>query len=255
MVTGSAVLAETWFFHIIGDPPRTTKPSPAMIKAMLVAHADDLAGGVDHLTGDALGHAPTIPQGWGRVNLAGLFDDSTSAPDVVVFDQDHDAYTTPRLADYRRFTESGQTWRIKMKVDDTTSDFVAVMVYTDRFADPGAVTLNVNELDLNIAKLAVGPPGNNGHSYWGNFFNETTGKSINVAQTMLLPRAPWDSHNTVEMVKFDGNTFNGGWFWVTVKARDISAKAIPEMTTDGVIETKNQDFALFVLNGKLVIEQ
>jgi hypothetical protein len=59
-VSAAAVLAEAWYWHTFGDP----LPSPAMIKAMLVAHADDLYLGHDHKTHEALPHSPSIAQGW-----------------------------------------------------------------------------------------------------------------------------------------------------------------------------------------------
>ena len=64
VVTGAAVLAEAWYFYTIGG--ELELPSPAMIKAMLVAHADSLTGGTDHWPPTtSLGHSPSMAQGWG----------------------------------------------------------------------------------------------------------------------------------------------------------------------------------------------
>ncbi len=117
-VTGGAVLAEAWYFHRISDPPQ--KPSPAMIRAMLIAHADDLAGATDWTDESNIGHRPTLPQGWGRVNLDNLFQEDTA---VVVLDQDDRDYESlpgGRPDDAQRFTMTGQPWWDRFEVDDPT---------------------------------------------------------------------------------------------------------------------------------------
>ena len=120
--TGAAVLAEAWYWHTFDHE----LPSPAMIKAMLVATADDLHGGHDHKTGASLPHSPSIAQGWGRVNLDTLIPDGSppTSPAVAVFDQDHGAAG-------RRFTANKQYWSVQLQVVNPAEDVIAVLVFTD----------------------------------------------------------------------------------------------------------------------------
>ena len=88
-VTAAAILADAWYRHVISDP--VSNPSPAMVKAMLVAHADDMYGGYDHLTSSTIPHSPSPEQGWGRVNLDGLLQEDV---EVTVYDEDHNSPPT-----------------------------------------------------------------------------------------------------------------------------------------------------------------
>ena len=68
-VTGAAVLADAWYHHKFLGGEGEVVASPALIKAMLVASADNLVGGEDHFDGSTLGNSPSVALGWGRVNL------------------------------------------------------------------------------------------------------------------------------------------------------------------------------------------
>lgn len=217
VVTGAAVLAETWYYYNNGS----TLPSPAMIKAMLVAHADDLAGGVDQATGQPVGVSPEMNQGWGRVNLDNLFQDQV---DVRFFDEDH------TIGGARRFTSLGAPgWTVNLDVDDQGSDVLVVLAFTDRFAAAGAYILRVNDLDLYVIDGAYKYQGNlfksNGYTYRGT--------------SMWLP----DFDNNVEVIRIPAGEIVNGDFAVEVVAH-LSAKAVPGL--DGGMA--NQDFALYVYN-------
>jgi len=105
-VTAAAILADAWYRHVISDP--ASNPSPAMVKAMLVAHADDMYGGYDHLTSSTIPHSPSPEQGWGRVNLDGLLQEDV---EVTVYDEDHNSPPT------RRFTDAGEYWSVELEAD------------------------------------------------------------------------------------------------------------------------------------------
>jgi len=233
--TAAAVLAEAWYWHTFGYP----LPSPAMIKAMLIAHADDLAGAHDHCRchlpdDDTLPHSPSIAQGWGRVNLDALIPDNSPPPSpaVAVFDQDHGSAG-------RRFTQTGQYWSTQLQVLDPDEDIIAVIVFTDAASETNAVSLMKNDLDLKVVKKGIA---GTGHTFWGNHFatgswySEDTGGSI-------PPSSPTDAHNTVEVIRVPAGVLNGS-FSLRVTAASIVESAVPGL--DG--GANNQDFALYVHN-------
>ncbi len=248
-VTASAVLAEAWFWHMIGSSP--SKPSPAMIKAMLVASADSLknrdypyVAGTDHLDGSLLEYAPSLPQGWGRVNLDNLFQTEEPIRDVVVYDQDHRLYPLDQSdpEPERRFTPTVQSWQVALKVDDASENVVIVMVYTDRFAQPGVQSLTVNDLNLRVNQLGANSGGS--RTYWGNYF-DTDGYSKNT--TGPMSSTPYDHVNTVEMIRIEAGELQSWPFRVTVTGAQISMNAVPGLDNND----PNQDFALYVYNAKL----
>jgi hypothetical protein len=231
-VTASAVLAEAWYYYRIDYP---NLPSPAMIRALLVAHADNLAewNGKDWLLDELLPDAPSLAQGWGRVNLDLLFQESVA---VLAFDQDHGSQG-------RRFTASGQFWKTELQVVDPGSDILAVLVYTDRYAEPGATSLTVNELSLNIFTNEISP--GVGYTYWGNRFEQGSWYSENLfGQNLWLH--PRDTVNTVEVVRIPAGELTVP-FWVRVEARTVQLEAVPGL--DG--GSPNQDFALYMYNAAL----
>lgn len=230
VVTGAAVLAEAWYFHKIGN----ALPSPAMIKAMLVAHADSLMNGTDHWPpASTLGHSPSMAQGWGRVNLDTLFQEDVS---VAVFDQDHEE---PSLG--RRFTSSGQYWATELQVDDPAKDIIAVLVYTDVPSDPGAAELKVNDLDLTLNGPSSNPRA--ARTYYGNQFAVNSWYSKNfMIPTFFHPR---DEHNNVEVIRVPAGSLAGS-FGVRVRASAVQKNSVPGLDGDG----PNQDFALYVYNAE-----
>jgi hypothetical protein len=227
-VTASAVLIETWYWHSFGQ----VLPSPAMIKALLVAHADDLASAVDRLTGQPLLHSPSPAQGWGRVNLDTLIPDNSPPPSlpVAVFDQDH-------LSAGRRFTQSGQNWSVQLQVADPGQDIIAVMVFTDAPSEAGETSLVVNDLDLRLTKFGIG---GSGRTYVGNYFAPGSWYSQNVSSTGTKVK---EKRNTVEVIRVPAGAVTGS-FTLRVTAAAIVGKAVPGL--DG--GAPNQDFALYVHN-------
>jgi len=233
-VAAAAILADTWYRHVISDPP--LYPSPAMVKAMLVAHAENMEGGTDWLTGNTLPNSPSPAQGWGRVNLGrqenveipGLFQDA--AP-VTVFDEDHE--TTPT----RRFTNAGQYWSVELEAEEADEPIVAVLAYTDAPSEPTASgSLIQNNLTMRIIK-----PGTirSGKFYVGNRF--ATGSWY--SQNYRLPVAIEDPHNNVEVIRVPAGQLTSP-FTLKVSAQGINAVGVPGL--DG--GSNNQDFALYVYN-------
>ena len=228
-ITAAAVLAEAWYWHTFDH----VLPSPAMIKAMLVAHADDLYDGIDHLTATELPHSPSYAQGWGRVNLDTLIPDGLppTSPAVAVFDQDHGSAG-------RRFTQTGQYWNVSLEPVNPNEDVIAVMVFTDAPSETNAENLVVNDLNLRISETASGFISG---TFWGNYFEESSWYS---EETGHLPTIlPTDAHNTAEVIRIPAGALTGN-FSLTVTAASIVDNAVPGF--DG--GANNQDFALYVRN-------
>ncbi len=115
-------------------------PSPAMMKAYLIAHPTYLTGQ------DANDTLPSQNQGFGMPNMQLGFDGTAR-------------YLLDQTA---VFDNSGETWTFSTSVADPTKPVRLVMAYTDQ---PGMVGIapQVNDLSLQMEL--------NGQSYWGNNFS------------------------------------------------------------------------------------
>jgi len=218
VVAGAAVLADAWYYaHNSG-----VKPSPAMIKAMLVAHADDLYGGTDRLTGLTIGYRPSFNQGFGRVSLDGLFQTTVA---TTYLDEDH----TP--SGVRRFVNDEGPWSVGMTVADPEGEVLVVLAFTDRYHSANqAPPLAVNNLDLMVH--------DGGSHYFGNRF-DATGYSIRTVN-----EEAGDGTNNVELIRIRAGEIRGNDFTVEV-IPFLSMHAVPGLDSGA----PNQDFALYVYNG------
>lgn len=162
-VAGVSSLAYYW----IENPPGSmigdfSTPSPAMMKAYLVAHPTYLTGV------SANDDLPSNSQGYGMPNMELMFDDTAKYlnDQNIVFDN------------------TGQTWQWVGAPADPAKPVRIVMTYTDQ---PGAVGTSpqVNNIDLSVET--------NGSTYLGNVFtNEfsTTGGSadtLNNYEAVFFP--------------------------------------------------------------------
>jgi hypothetical protein len=136
-IAGAASLYYYWLEHTY----HIDQPSPAMIKAYLIAHPSYLTG---ENAGDTL---PSNNQGYGMPNMKLAFDD------------------TPRyLVDQSVLLDhTGQTWSFHGSVADPSKPVRVVMAYTDQAALPGSSSPLVNDLDLKVTTGSV--------MYLGNHFN------------------------------------------------------------------------------------
>ncbi len=228
VVTGAAVLADAWYYWEMAYPEIA---SPAMIKALLVAHADTLAGGTDYYPSpdETLGDSPSPPQGWGRVNLSGLFQDDYA---FVVIDEDH--ASTP----VRRFTDDTDYWSDVFVVDDSTEHIIIVLAFTDYFSEPNASGgLKVNDIDLKAYSTGLVSK-----TYWGNYF----GSNWYSNNALSIPRYIPDPRNTVEVIRIPANAITGQ-FTIRVSARTIDENAVPGLDSGD----PNQDWALYVHNASV----
>ncbi|WP_295392861.1 S8 family serine peptidase [uncultured Thiodictyon sp.] len=137
-------------------------PSPALIKAYMLAHPTYLTG---VSANDTL---PSNSQGFGMPDMKTAFDNTTRA----LVDQSH------------VFTSTGQTWTWAGSVADTTKPLRIVMSYTDA---PGAIGTSPQVNNLNLTVVV------NGVTYLGNHFAgrwSTTGgtaDNANNAEAIFLP--------------------------------------------------------------------
>ncbi|HSF80859.1 MAG TPA: S8 family serine peptidase, partial [Anaerolineales bacterium] len=156
-VSGVASLAYWWM-----ENTYATTPSPALMKAYLIAHPTYLTG---VSANDTL---PSNSQGYGMPNMSLMFDDAAKylLNQEVIFDN------------------SGEVWTWEGAVADSTKPVRIVLAYTDA---PGAIGTSpqVNNLDL---AASVG-----GSAYLGNVFSgqwSITGGSadpFNNYEAIFLP--------------------------------------------------------------------
>jgi subtilisin-like proprotein convertase family protein len=204
-VAGAAALMYQYWLTNYGVPP-----SPALIKAGLVATARDLVGGVDcndfDGTGPALTNIPNNSQGWGLVNVGTLFDGSGT-----FF---HDQQTT--------FASTGEAYNESLTINNNGKPVKVTLSFTDA---PGNTAGNAwkNDLDLTVVS--------GGSTYKGNVFSggySTTGGTA-------------DGKNNLENVFLPAGT--SGTIDITVTAANIVDDGVP-----GNADVTDQDFALFVYN-------
>jgi len=179
VVTGVAALGRKWFLD------RGTNPSPSLLKAALIATADDI-GGV--LSND---HRPSPGSGWGRGNLNRLTDGASRF------------YVTDNLG---IAVNTGQQRSWTRAVGNPASDTYIVLVWSD----PPSVTGNsqvplVNDLMISVQRSTGGV-------LWrGNNFNEIiTGSDDGYSYPYAFGPPVNDTINNVEAVFIPANTFTAG---------------------------------------------
>lgn len=140
IVSGALAVISQWW----RATHNTINPSPAMLKAIVVNSADDMAGGPNG-RGGTLGHIPDNDQGWGRLDLA----NAINPPNTFYDDQEH------------ILTDSGQIRQYRVETVDTNKPLKITLVWTDA---PGVAGVHAwtNDLDLQVT-------GSSG-TYLGNVF-------------------------------------------------------------------------------------
>lgn len=189
VVTGCVAHLRKWFL----DRMPSTNPSPALIKAALVATSDNLGGQAGN------DHRPSPNYGWGRVNLARLLDSR-----ILRFFFDR--------AD--RPISGAQPARVfERTITDPAKDTIIVLSWSD---PPSGIVANsqaalVNDLQLVVEELsATGAPIGNwrGNNFQENVKGNDTGYSVRFPSAQDLPVT--DSINTVEAVFIKANTLPAG---------------------------------------------
>jgi hypothetical protein len=185
-------------------------PSPAMVKAVLVASARDMAGGIDCNAGDGSGPAiepiPNGSQGWGQVDTGRAFDGSP-------------AY---RLDQSVVFSGTGQSWSEVLAPADAMQPVRIALVWTDPPSGSYGAPW-VNDLDLRVTT--------DGSTYYGNHL------SGGVSATGGSP----DTRNNVEVAILPSPGL--GDIQIEVVAANIAGDGVPQ---NG--DFTDQDFAVYAYN-------
>jgi hypothetical protein len=224
VAAGASILVKRYF----GSLP--TDVSPAGVKAVLIAGARSVRGGIDRSATPniAVGPAPNTQQGFGRLSLDNILTGST--PPVLVDESVG-----------RHFTTSGQARTTRLTVRDASKPIVVALVWTDAPATANVSNPLVNDLDLTIWPAATPC------SYrQGNYLSVVDSNRGEESLAQLCNQsAPVDHVNNVEYARFFADSFSQ--FDVRV-----TGAAINDVGDPGYSSAPNQDFALVVLNANLV---
>jgi subtilisin family serine protease len=206
LTAGGAALLYQYFLRENG-----VAPSPALLRAALIAGAVDTVGGNTNTSPPGtMPNVPNIQAGWGRVNVAPIVD-GESAPYVV--DQ------TEILK------VSGESREFLIQIREPAQPMKVVLTWTDAYGSASASKTLINDLDLTVKREGTG------ETWLGNVFEG--GYSVTGGEA--------DRLNTVESVFLESPTQD--LYRVMVTAHEILGNGVP--STSGL----DQDFALLVLNG------
>jgi subtilisin family serine protease len=216
VVTGVAALARKWFLD-----HGTASPSPSLIKAALIATADDL-GPYGIVGSDP---RPSHNYGWGRVNLNRLTD-----PLVARF------YTTDNQG-LAVATQQQRTWQ--RTVDNPSNPTFIVLVWSDQVNPLSEVGGNSQYALLNNLGLAVDEVGSSRFWRGNNFQENVAGVDTGYSYRFSAGQSPLpDGINNVEAIFIPANTFAAGQQLVI----KVTGENVP---------TGTQKFALYAYNVRL----
>lgn len=218
-VSGVLALVEEFFqqrLHV--------RPSPALLKALLINGARSLGAGYD-----AGVNASTNAQGWGLVQLAAslpaaLTNWGSSSNALWWFDQSASNALATGQSQTRSFTVNAGAQDLPLNL---------ALVWTDPPGNPAAGIKLVNNLDLVITNL------DNGQVFFGN--DILPGSRYNMPWNPSDP-PNLDLVNNVEVIRLAPPL--GTHYSVTVSAPHVPVNAVSARVTDTV-----QDFALVLASG------
>jgi subtilisin family serine protease len=207
VVSGAVALFIEKYVAEHGQPP-----SPALVKAVFTAAAQDLEGN-QNADGGIMGHRPDRFQGYGRIDL-----DAVMNPGFEVYMSDQETV----------FTSTGDSWSVALNAVDPSQPIRIMLAWTDA---PGAGLAGTTPAWVNNLDLAVEA---NGSTYLGNVIGSdgwsATGGSA-------------DDRNNLEGV-FLSPVQHGGAVEITVDATDIAGDALNPWSPGA----PSQDFALTCYN-------
>lgn len=199
--------------------------SPALTRAVLIAGAHSVRGGLDRHVSPAttVSPIPSQQQGFGRLSFEDILNGSQKP---LVYDQ----------SSTRTFTAAGQNFTTTVHVHDASKPVKIALVWTDTPAMAWAPNPLVNDLNLEVRRAS-----NSSVVYAGNSMSVTTeAKGEESIAWPVSGSIPYDSTNSVEVARLFANA--GEDVTVTVRAWNIAGD------TDGNTATNEQDFALAILN-------
>lgn len=213
---GAAAVVVEWYEDTYG-----TRPSPAMVKALMINTAHNLQGEYE-------GNVPTPREGWGLVNL----------PDLVYSDSDF------LMEDQTSLLQTGEIDEYEVSYEDSSEPLKISLVWTDKEALAGDNWTLKNDLNLEVESPS-------GELYRGNAFNKTgegnvsdTGYTFPDTETIIdfdQNEDGRDDVNNVQNVYIDPDELESGTYTVRVIGENVPSDA----NNDG---TSNQDYALVKYN-------
>jgi subtilisin family serine protease len=209
-VSGACALLIEWWRK---SHPGAT-PSTAMLKALLINGAEDLAGGPNG-TGGVLGHIPDTNQGWGRVSVENIILEAplSDRGPKILSDQEHP------------FTAVGEEHIVRVRAFDESRPLRITLTWTDAPGSANASPALMNDLDLEVSGIDE-----DDNTYKGNVFRNG----------FSLPGGTFDTLNNVECVYIREPR---GTYEIHVIASSLRANARPPFNNTGW-----QDFALVIDN-------
>ena len=234
VVTGAAALVDEWLTGLAAK-----KPSPALVKAALIASATNLRTSTNCARSD-IKPAPDKYQGWGGAALDRLF----RAASTYYYKDQYD----PAHPDGSLLTPSSSTpWTKQLTVVDPTKAVSIALVWTDRAGDTKVATLQnlVNDLNLEVVGNGTTPPS----FFIGNMYYFDPCETSRQGYSLNRP-SPWvpDSKNNVERVDISpAQLSQNNISALTVK---VSVGMIRGDGIEPTGSTLRQDFALFVVNAR-----
>jgi subtilisin-like proprotein convertase family protein len=202
----------------------TNRPSPALMKAMLINGAVNLSSLYDFEVTNSINY-----QGWGLINLpnslpgvlSNLTTAATAGSTMLVFDQ----RPTNVVSTGQRHTRF-----VKVAPDSTQGNLRLTLAWTDPAGNPMAGIKLVNDLDLIVTNMDTGDV------YWGNDIRNGSSHT-SVWDTNDVPK--FDAVNNVENVYIRGPL--GTNYSVTVFGRRVNVNAVT-VNSNNVV----QDYALVI---------
>ena len=234
VVTGAAALVDEWL-----TVQGSKKPSPALVKAALIASATNLRSSTNCASSDVK-PAPDKYQGWGGAALDRLFRAASTYYYKDQFD--------PEIPDDSLLTPSTLTpWTKQLTVVDPTKTVSIALVWTDRAGDTKVATLEnlVNDLNLEVVGNGTTPPS----FFIGNKYYYDPCETSRQGYSLNRPSS-WtpDSKNNVERVDISpAQISQNNISALTVK---VSVGMIRGDGIEPTGSTLRQDFALFVVNAR-----
>jgi len=208
-VAGAAASVVDWYESNYG-----TKPSPSMVRALLINTAYDLVNEQEEM-GENSPYIPNQDEGWGMVNL----------PNIVHTD------VNMMLVNEESLIETGEVHEYEIEQDDDTEPLRISLTWTDAVPN-GEVdgTLN-NDLNLEVESPS-------GEIYRGNNLVESWSVAgEDTYDTFDTNDDGWDDVNNVQNVYLLPDDVEEGTYTVRVIGNDVPLDA----NNDG---EANQDYSL-----------
>ncbi|MFW6072068.1 MAG: S8 family serine peptidase [Thermoplasmatota archaeon] len=223
LVAGASAVTVEWYQDNYGS-----KPSPAMVKALLINTANDLVA--DHDGDDIVDHIPNKHEGWGIVDISKL---EYPKNDPVPF----------TVEDQKRLLTTGKVEEYKVNYDRNNEPLKISLVWTDKEAQPGDNPTLKNDLNLKV----VSPSGD---IYKGNAFSSGwTQKNTDTMSDFDYDSDGYDDMNNVENVYIKSSDLESGTYKVLVEGENIPCDG-----TNYGYGYDNQDFAIVAYNARTVLD-